>query len=358
MPIYKTSNAKYIVRVNLRISTGVYKRLNKTVNSYAEAKKTEKRLLALKEKPDTIDFDYLLDCFLEDYKLRHKPTTASTLEFYANKHIRRYYGKYRICDIQQNIIQDWQNGLLKAQLTKEVIRNIESIFKRILDFAVSFYGLAANPFSKVERVGKLIHKEMNFWTVNEFKIAAITLKKEPHIFAPGFNVILYLSFFCGTRIGETLALTRNDIDLEGNMIYVNKTYAVVNGVEYNLTPKTRFSRRNISIPIFLKNMLIDYMDQIPGSQTRLFVGFEGHKISRNLRLLAKKAGLQPIRIHDLRHSAISYWIHLGIPIHDISRRCGHASPQITYRVYAHLYPSDDHITNILEKAGTESIDEC
>lgn len=354
MPIYKIENEKYIVRVNLRVSTGVYKRLNKTVNSYALAKKIEKQFLAIKEKPDTIDFDYLLDSFLEDYKLRHKPTTASILENYANNHIRQYFAKYRVCDIEQTAIRDWQKSLLRAGGTRETIRNIESIFKRILDFAVSFYGLDSNPFLKMERVGKLTHKEMSFWTVDDFKRAIITLKSEKKLAKPEFVMILYLSFFCGTRIGETLALTRNDIDTEKKIISVNKTFARVNGKECNLTPKTRFSIRNIAIPTFLNNMLLDYMNQISPKQNRLF-SISDDSITRYLHALAKKAGVKTIRTHDLRHSAISYWIHLGIPIHDISRRCGHASPKTTYKIYAHLYPSDDHITDVLEKAGAEDI---
>ena len=168
-------------------------------------------------------------------------------------------------------------------------------------------------------------------------------------------MILYLSFFCGTRIGETLALTRNDIDIEKGVISINKTFAVVHGIEYNLTPKTNFSIRKIAIPTFLRDMLLDYIDQMPADQVRLFAGFSRTSVARYLRILAEKAGLQPIRIHDLRHSAVSYWIHLGIPIYDISRRCGHASPKITYRVYAHLYPADDHIADILEKAGSKSL---
>lgn len=355
MPIYKKPDGKYIVRVNLKISTGVYKRLNKTVDSNAAAKKIEKQFLAIKEKPDTIDFDCLLDNFLEDYSLRHKPTTANTLKDFANKHIRQYFAKYRVCDIKQNMIRDWQGGLLQAGITRETIRNIESIFKRIMDFAVSFYGLSANPFLKMERVGKLVRKEMSFWTVDDFKKAIVTLKREKQLAKPGFVMILYLSFFCGTRIGENLALTRSDVDTENRVISINKTFAVIKGQEYNLTPKTRFSVRNIAIPTFLSDMLLNYINQIPPEQVRLFAGFSESSVARYLRGLAQKAGVKRIRVHDLRHSAISYWIHLGIPIHDISRRCGHASPKITYRVYAHLYPSDDHITDILEKAGTNSL---
>ena len=53
---------------------------------------------------------------------------------------------------------------------------------------------------------------------------------------------------------------------------------------------------------------------------------------------AKKAGVKPIRIHDLRHSHISLLIDMGFTALAIADRVGHESIDITYR-YAHLFPT-------------------
>ena len=53
---------------------------------------------------------------------------------------------------------------------------------------------------------------------------------------------------------------------------------------------------------------------------------------------AKATGVQRIRIHDLRHSAISLLIEMGFSALAIAQRVGHESIDITYR-YAHLFPT-------------------
>ena len=53
---------------------------------------------------------------------------------------------------------------------------------------------------------------------------------------------------------------------------------------------------------------------------------------------AKAAGVQRIRIHDIRHSHVSLLIDMGFSATAIADRVGHESIDITYN-YAHLFPS-------------------
>ena len=53
---------------------------------------------------------------------------------------------------------------------------------------------------------------------------------------------------------------------------------------------------------------------------------------------SKAAGLEPIRVHDLRHSHVSLLIDMGFTALAIADRMGHEAADITYR-YAHLFPS-------------------
>jgi integrase len=41
-------------------------------------------------------------------------------------------------------------------------------------------------------------------------------------------------------------------------------------------------------------------------------------------------------IHDLRHYAASIWLRAGIPVHQVSQWLGHANPNTTLKVYAHV----------------------
>jgi integrase len=59
-------------------------------------------------------------------------------------------------------------------------------------------------------------------------------------------------------------------------------------------------------------------------------------IPREFETVLKKAGLQKIRFHDLRHTFASLLIDQGENIKYIQSQLGHASPTITLDVYAHL----------------------
>lgn len=41
-------------------------------------------------------------------------------------------------------------------------------------------------------------------------------------------------------------------------------------------------------------------------------------------------------IHDLRHHAASTWLRAGIPVNQVSQWLGHANPNTTLKIYAHV----------------------
>src|SRR5690606_39678910 len=53
------------------------------------------------------------------------------------------------------------------------------------------------------------------------------------------------------------------------------------------------------------------------------------------------AGLEGLRIHDLRHTHAAWLISAGVPLTAIQRRLGHASLAVTSDLYGHLMPAVD-----------------
>ena len=53
------------------------------------------------------------------------------------------------------------------------------------------------------------------------------------------------------------------------------------------------------------------------------------------------AGLAPLRIHDLRHTAVSLWIAGGGNPKQVAVLAGHSSVTIVLDRYGHLYPHQD-----------------
>jgi integrase len=56
---------------------------------------------------------------------------------------------------------------------------------------------------------------------------------------------------------------------------------------------------------------------------------------------ADQIGMPDLAFHCLRHTHASQLIDAGVDIVTISKRLGHAKPDITLRIYAHLFRKDD-----------------
>jgi integrase len=78
----------------------------------------------------------------------------------------------------------------------------------------------------------------------------------------------------------------------------------------------------------------------------VFADIEGRPLSSNAASaawsdFANKIGMSELTFHGLRHTHASQLIDAGVDIVTISKRLGHAKPDITLRIYAHLFRKDD-----------------
>ena len=158
-------------------------------------------------------------------------------------------------------------------------------------------------------------------------------------------------YWCGIREGELLALTPADFDFEKCTVSITKSYQRLNGQDLITTPKTEKSNRIIKMPQFLADEMQDYLKQLYGIEPndRMFTVTKSY-LHREMDRGAKEAGVKRIRIHDIRHSAVSLLIDMGFSATAIADRVGHESIDITYN-YAHLFPSKQ--TEMAEKLNME-----
>ena len=125
-----------------------------------------------------------------------------------------------------------------------------------------------------------------------------------------------------------------DFDFERNIIRINKNRPTM--TRKLTTPKTETSNREIEMPPSIMERVKDYVNCLDEVTSPLF-NLNVSVLRQALLRGARKAGLKPIRLHDLRHSHASYLIAHGVPITAISRRLGHKTPTMTLNIYSHFY---------------------
>jgi integrase len=166
--------------------------------------------------------------------------------------------------------------------------------------------------------------------------------------------LLTLALATGMRLGELLALRWEEIDLGKGVLQVRHTVAYI--YKHGLTesePKSASSRRSITLPRFV----IEELEQHRVHQTQarekaasaweeqglVFPNIYGRHFHRSsLQTLFKKvlgkAGLPDIRFHDLRHSAATILLSMGVPAKVVQEILGHSHISITLSIYAHVLP--------------------
>ncbi len=297
-------------------------------------------------------FKDFVKIYHEDIRSRIKLNTWLSKMHITDTKILPYFGEQSINKIKAADVIKWQNVMLNYKdeqgnpYSPVYLKTLHNQLSAIFNHAVKFYSLRENPARIAGNMGKERGKEMKFWTKDEYlKFSDVLMDKPVSFYC--FEVL----YWSGMRIGELLALTPSDIDLEKATITINKSYQRLQGEDHITTPKTQKSNRTIIIPDFLVEELNEYINllyKIEPDQ-RLFEVTK-HFLHKEMKRASEIAGVERIRLHDLRHSAVSLLIDLGFSALAIADRVGHESIDITYR-YAHLFPSQQ--TEMANKLSIE-----
>ena len=320
-----------------------------------EAQMWERELLLKKEAKLDMTFESFYEIYVEDMQNRIRDNTWGTKTNIARTKILPYFGKRKIGEIEPRDIIAWQNELLAIRqpngklYSVSYLQKIHSQLSAIFNHAVNFYHLPSNPAQKAGNMGKEEHREMLFWTKEEYlKFADVMMDKPVSYYA--FEIL----YWCGLRMGELLALTPADFNFETHTLRINKSYQRLHREDVITPPKTLKSNRTIKMSQFLCDEMQDYLKMLyePKEDERIFTiskSYLHHEMNRG----SKISGVKRIRVHDLRHSHVSLLINMGFTVLAIADRMGHESIDITYR-YAHLFPSEQ--TQMAEQLDIERME--
>lgn len=302
-----------------------------------EAKEAETKFVNSCRTDVTITFENLVMHYLNDCKARLAPTTMANKTHLIFAKLLPYFGKLPLNSIDITTVRQWQNELIadESEYSQTYLKTINNQLSAIFNFAVKYYKLPQNPARLCGSMGKKKAESIDFWTVSEFQ--QFIESTQDDITA---KAIFSLFFYSGMREGELLALTLKDFDFEKSTVSINKSFAVVDKKPIIKEPKTPKSKRIVTLPAPLMEIIKEYSNKLYGyeAEERLFPTVKS-SLHRIMMKYCMASGVRKIRIHDLRHSHASMLIELGVSPLLISERLGHEDIQTTLGTYSHLYPN-------------------
>lgn len=284
-----------------------------------------------------MNFGEFIKLYYRDMAPRIRESTLRNKKYITDSKILPYFEKKMLQSIKPADIRKWQTELMAKGYAQTYLRTINNQLTALFNYAVKYYDLQSNPCSKAGSMGKNQAEEMLFWTKEEFA-KFIDVMRDKHRSYAGFMVL----FWTGLRIGELLALTKEDINLTEKTITVSKSYQRLGTKDVITPPKTPKSNRTISIPDFLAEDLKDYMHYIYDlSPTDRLFPITKRYFEREIQRGAAESGVKKIRLHDTRHSHCALLFEMGIPPLEVAERLGHERVETTLNIYAHIYPGKE-----------------
>lgn len=356
MPVYKDEQrGTWYFKCNYRDWQGETRtKLKRGFATKREAQQGEREFLDKQSGNMNMKLAAFVEVYFNDKGMRLKERSIMTKRTLIETKIIPYFGEKSMNEITAVDIIKWQNMLMNQEYSPTYLRMIQNQLTALFNHAERFYDLRDNPCKKVDKMGRSNARELNFWTKDEYEVFIKGFGAEDEM----YRIIFQMLFWLGCRIGEVLALTASDIDLENGTISVSKTYFRRNKTDYITSPKTESSNRKITIPKFLKGEIKEYLDRQYelAPEDRIFP-ITDRAVQKKMKQKTEETNLKPIRVHDLRHSHIALLIEKGLQPLVIAQRVGHDSVNTTMNIYGHLYPNKQkEVADLLNAEATGELE--
>lgn len=139
-----------------------------------------------------------------------------------------------------------------------------------------------------------------------------------------YKFILYQ----GLRVGEALAITKNDINLKTKELTINKSFLQTNKIS-----DCKNEQSNRTIPLF--EPTIQLLNKIKINDNDRIFKYTYKTLQKDIKNIIKNSALPNITIHDLRHSFITNCQNENIPEHIIQAWVGHEIGSKVTKVFIH-----------------------
>jgi integrase len=295
--------------------------------------------------PGKATFEEVADAWLQA-QTELRPNTRAAYESALRNWLLPRFGRMKISQLTEDHV-----ALLIADMRSRgkagwTVRGSLTPLRRILAYAARRGMIGSNPMDRLERgerpsVGR---REMRILSREEI---GSLLEHASDRYRP----LLATAVFTGLRLGELLGLTWANVDFDGGVVRVRRQLDR-NG--NRVEPKTSHAIRDVVLMPALARTLRQHRLRSEYAQESdlVFSSRKGdgldHTVPRHALVRAmsdaKLARGDPpkLRFHDCRHTFASLLIASGGNVVFVSRQLGHGSPDITLRVYAHLFDAAEH----------------
>jgi len=267
---------------------------------------------------------------------RYKPSAIRSYEAALRDRIFPELGGKRLGDVQRRDVQRLADDLLAEGRDPSTIRNalmpLRVIYRRAVEDGDVSVNLCANL-----RLPAVRGRRERIASPEEAQrlLAALPERDRP---------VWATALYAGLRRGELMALLWEDVDLAAGVIRVERSYDDKGRVE--IEPKSRAGRRTVPIVGALRDVLVDHKARQDRDGGLVFgssaeTPFVPSNLWRRAQRAWRRAGLDPIGLHEARHTFASVLIAAGVNAKAITTYMGHASIQTTYDLYGKLMPGSE-----------------
>lgn len=275
---------------------------------------------------------------------RRAETTVNGYRNIIRNHLLPGLGAVRLGDLTPELINGYYQWLAEDKgLSPNTIRKHHILLHTALKAAFRQGVLPANPAQRATPP-QATSTDVLYYTPARLSCLLREVEGLP------LELPVKLACHLGLRRSEVLGLRWRDVDLQTGLLSVRWVRTTVGYRVVEKAPKTADSCRTLSIRAL--DSLLDLLrvlqlqrrlDGVPcGPDDYLVLNPEGEPwhpnvLSAALTSFVAEHGLPPITFHGLRHTFASMANNARVPMYQISRAMGHASPSITQRIYTHLF---------------------
>ena len=298
--------------------------------------------------PAEVTVAAFLDYWLTDVlPSRVTPTTLVNYRHVVANYVTPHVGKVRLDALDPSHVRKMLMKIHEAGLSPNTARLARSVLRRALRSAESDGLVTRNVAALVDGV-RVPRPEGRTLTPEQAKTLLVSIEGTEH------EALVTILLALGLRKGEALGLTWADIDLDDATLTVNRALKKDGrGGVYTDEPKTSGSRRRIHLPgpvvaVLRRHRVAQAAERLAFGQgfgrgwgdlvftSSVGTPLDPDRVNRMVQAITDRAGLGRWTPHEMRHSAASLLLAMGVPLEVVSEMLGHASIRITKDVYGHL----------------------